>query len=834
MILICLWLLCLSVSKVKIVPQAFQEVQPAKLHVEVPENYGGNFPLYLSKLPLPHEKAEGQIVLLGDSGMTVEDPFAVDPDSGFLVATRALDREEKAEYRLQVSLESEDGRVLWGPQPVIVHVKDENDQIPQFSQAIYIAQLSQGTRPGIPFLFLEASDGDAPGTANSDLRFHILSQSPAQPVPEMFQLEPRLGALALSPGGSTSLVHALKGPYKLLVQVKDMGDQTLGNQATATVEISIVDNTWVPLEPVHLAENLKVVYPHRIAQVHWSGSNAHYHLESQPPGPFDVDTDGKLYVTMELDREAQAEYLLQVRAQNPHGDNYAEPLELQVVVMDENDNAPVCLPRDPSISIPELSPPGTAVTTVLAEDADAPGSPNSHIVYRLLSPETEEGAEGRAFELDPITGSVTLGTVPLRAGQNILLQVLAIDLAGAEGGLSSTCEVAVMITDTNDHAPEFSTSQVGPISLPENAKPGTLVTTLMATDADLEPAFRLMDFSIEAGDPEGIFDLAWEPDSDRVQLRLHKNLSYEAAPHHEVVVVVQNVEELLGPGPGPGSTATVTVLVERVVPPLKLDQESYEASVAVSTPAGSFLLTIQPSNPMRSLRFSLVNDSEGWLCIKEVSGEVHTAQSLQGARPGDTYTVLVEAQDTDEPGLSTSATLVVHFLKAPPAPALALAPVPTRHLCTPRQDYGVVISGPSEDPDLTSGDGLYNFALGPNPTVQRDWRLQPINDSHAYLTLALHWVEPGEYMVPVVVHHDARMWQLLVRVIVCRCNVEGQCMRKVGRMKGMPTKLSAVGILVGTLAAIGFFLILIFTHLAMARKKDLDQPADSMPLKTAV
>lgn len=28
-------------------------------------------------------------------------------------------------------------------------------------------------------------------------------------------------------------------------------------------------------------------------------------------------------------------------------------------------------------------------------------------------------------------------------------------------------------------------------------------------------------------------------------------------------------------------------------------------------------------------------------------------------------------------------------------------------------------------------------------------------------------------------------------------------MRKVGRMKGMPTKVSAVGILVGTLAAIG-------------------------------
>lgn len=44
----------------------------------------------------------------------------------------------------------------------------------------------------------------------------------------------------------------------------------------------------------------------------------------------------------------------------------------------------------------------------------------------------------------------------------------------------------------------------------------------------------------------------------------------------------------------------MTLLVERVMPPPKLDQESYEANVPVSTPAGSFLLTIQPSDPMSS------------------------------------------------------------------------------------------------------------------------------------------------------------------------------------------------------------------------------------------
>lgn len=53
-----------------------------------------------------------------------------------------------------------------------------------------------------------------------------------------------------------------------------------------------------------------------------------------------------------------------------------------------------------------------------------------------------------------------------------------------------------------------------------------------------------------------------------------------------------------------------------------------------------------PPCPLSSLdlRFSLVNDSEGWLCIKEVSGEVHIARPLQGAQPGDMYTVLVEAR----------------------------------------------------------------------------------------------------------------------------------------------------------------------------------------------
>lgn len=45
-------------------------------------------------------------------------------------------------------------------------------------------------------------------------------------------------------------------------------------------------------------------------------------------------------------------------AQNTRGEDYADPLELHVVVMDENDNEPVCPLHGSAVSIPELSPPG--------------------------------------------------------------------------------------------------------------------------------------------------------------------------------------------------------------------------------------------------------------------------------------------------------------------------------------------------------------------------------------------------------------------------------------------------------------------------------------------
>lgn len=110
------------------------------------------------------------------------------------------------------------------------------------------------------------------------------------------------------------------------------------------------------------------------------------------------------------------------------------------------------------------------MTRLLAEDMDAPGSPNSHIVYQLLNPEPEEGADGRAFELDFTSGSVTLGDAPLRAGQNILLRVKAVDRGGAEDGKCPmvtqvlSLSVPFLVSPTCPLLPQASAARVRSLS----------------------------------------------------------------------------------------------------------------------------------------------------------------------------------------------------------------------------------------------------------------------------------------------------------------------------------------------------------------------------------
>uniref|UniRef100_A0A452IRQ2 Cadherin domain-containing protein n=1 Tax=Gopherus agassizii TaxID=38772 RepID=A0A452IRQ2_9SAUR len=222
-------------------------------HIEVPENYGGSFPLYLKKV---------DIQLAGNE----EGLFGIDPESGILYVSRPLDREKQAFYTLQV-WHTPTAQLVFNPVTITIAVKDENDNMPVLTEDMFSGILSKGTKQGTSFMRVSAIDLDDPSTSNADLRYKILTQTPSQPLENMFQVDSRTGAISLSAEGSSLLDSSQVSNYKLVVQVKDLGNQSLGYRALANVEIAVVENTWITPNPVLLHEHLNVTYPKKISKV---------------------------------------------------------------------------------------------------------------------------------------------------------------------------------------------------------------------------------------------------------------------------------------------------------------------------------------------------------------------------------------------------------------------------------------------------------------------------------------------------------------------------------------------------------------------------------------
>lgn len=55
---------------------------------------------------------------------------------------------------------------------------------------------------------ISATDADDPNTDNADIRYSIISQSPPEPSPNMFAVNPVTGAVRVNAEGLDSIVSA--------------------------------------------------------------------------------------------------------------------------------------------------------------------------------------------------------------------------------------------------------------------------------------------------------------------------------------------------------------------------------------------------------------------------------------------------------------------------------------------------------------------------------------------------------------------------------------------------------------------------------------------------
>ncbi|KAK5611955.1 hypothetical protein CRENBAI_005373 [Crenichthys baileyi] len=220
---------------------------------------------------------------------------------------------------------------------------------------------------------------------------------------------------------------------------------------------------WViPL--LSVSENSRGPYPLKLAQIRSDADKVkriHYSITGpgadQPPvGLFTIDrNNGNLYVTQELDREKQDKYMLQGHAVAEGGAGHPEdPMDIVVIVIDQNDNKPVFNQSTYMAEVPEASLNGSEVIEVKATDADEPDSDNSEIRYRIFRQEPEEPSPS-VFVINPVTGVITVNAEALDRQKypQYTLLVEAADMAGE--GLTEQVKVIITVSANNNNPSVF-------------------------------------------------------------------------------------------------------------------------------------------------------------------------------------------------------------------------------------------------------------------------------------------------------------------------------------------------------------------------------------------
>ncbi|KAM4875303.1 protocadherin beta-15-like [Thomomys bottae] len=202
------------------------------------------------------------------------------------------------------------------------------------------------------------------------------------------------------------------------------------------------------------------------------GRNLYFHVSTKTRG------DGRKYPELVLDKELDREELAEFRFALTALDGGSPPrtgtIQIRVLVLDANDNAPEFAHELYEVQIPENSPLGALVVQVSARDLDS--GTNGEISYSLFYGSLEII---KTFELSSISGELRLiKELDFETRSSYELDIQASD----GGGLSGKCSLTVKVVDVNDNYPELTISSLSS-PIPENS-PETEVALFRIRDRD--------------------------------------------------------------------------------------------------------------------------------------------------------------------------------------------------------------------------------------------------------------------------------------------------------------------------------------------------------------
>ncbi|NWT27536.1 CAD13 protein, partial [Cardinalis cardinalis] len=325
-------------------------------------------------------------------------------------------------------------------------------------------------------------------------------------------------------------------------------------------------------------------------------------VDQDPKGIFRInEMNGDVSVTRTLDREAIANYELEVEVVDVNGKTLDGPVRLDVLVIDQNDNRPM-FKEGPYVGhVMEGSATGTTVMRMAAFDADDAGTDNALLRYNILR-QTPTKPSPNMFYIDPEKGDIVTVVSPALLDRETMespkyeLVIEAKDMGGMDVGLTGTATATILIDDKNDHAPEFTKKEFQ--ATVKEGVTGVIVNlTVGDRDDPATGAWRAV-YSIINGNPGQSFEIHTNPQTNEGMLSVVKPLDYEISAFHTLLIKVENEDPLIPDITyGPSSTATVQITVEDVNEGPVFHPNPMAVTKQENIPVGSVVLTVNATDP---------------------------------------------------------------------------------------------------------------------------------------------------------------------------------------------------------------------------------------------
>ena len=371
----------------------------------------------------------------------------------------------------------------------MINVTDINDNAPVFSQSTLKLTIPEDQPVGSVVGNVEATDEDS--GRNGEIEYGF---SPQESLPETvrcFSIDKHTGQI--------TLVQSLKNQggnnHEVIIYARDKALSPMKDELTWTFSI-LEKNDFVPqISFISFEESKDCEIPENSNEGHVIG---YFEVTDKDEGVFGEteflmvngsnlfelkEENGFYFVSLPIrfDREVQDQYVITVRALDCKGDATCDRLESTIPMLfrvcDENDNEPVFVESEITLTMTEESVPGFLAKF---EAFDKDKGPNGEVEFFI-----PQVAVSGSFNVDNTTGSVS-SVLPL--DREYLGNVVELPIAARDKGVpmrTTRARLIINLEDINDNPPRFLHNP-NFLETFENSNPGMVIGTVEAVDDDTE------------------------------------------------------------------------------------------------------------------------------------------------------------------------------------------------------------------------------------------------------------------------------------------------------------------------------------------------------------